>query len=421
MWLDYGLALSQPDVFDRALALRKSELSNVKIRSCITMKPRAVVECDPEGAHFHWFSWHFSGYDRAKHDAGLCNYMPVNLSEVPDYYRRFLAQAGVAVLKARPADADGFFNFGPTNGWHRALIESAKTVVVELSNTLPHAHGEQNGIHVSEVDYVIDGDHELTAELPNVEPKDVDRAVARHIAAQVGDGSCLQIGIGGMPNAVCSLLFESGARDLGVHTEMLTQGIVDLYKAGRLTGAKKTLHPGKLVYTFALGTKDMYAAIDNNKDFLCCPVEFTNSPRNIVRNDNVIAINNTTQVDLQGQAASESDGHRHISGTGGQAQFVRSAYDSNGGKSFICLASTYEKHGQRRSRIVFDLTAGNVVTTTRSDMMYLVTEYGMVCLKGKSVAERARAMISLAHPDFREDLERQAFEHRLIPRAVSFR
>jgi acyl-CoA hydrolase len=213
---------------------------------------------------------------------------------------------------------------------------------------------------------------------------------------------------------------ESGIRSLGVHTEMLTDGILALYQGGRIDGAAKTLNRGKIVYTFALGSNELYAAIDRNPDFHCCPVDYTNAPHIIMRNDRVISINNTTQIDLQGQAASESDGHRHLSGTGGQAQFVRGSYASRGGKSFMCLSSTYDKRGERRSRIVFELTPGNVVTTTRSDVMYVVTEFGMVNLKGKSVAERALALISIAHPDFRECLERQAYEHRLIPRGVSF-
>ena len=163
----------------------------------------------------------------------------------------------------------------------------------------------------------------------------------------------------------------------------------------------------------------LYELTARNPDALCCPVDYTNLPHSIMRNDRVISINNTTQMDLQGQAASESDGHRHISGTGGQLQFVRGAYASQGGKSFICLASTYEKRGERKSRIVLNLTPGNVVTTPRTDVMYVVTEYGMVNLKGKTVAERARALIAIAHPDFREHLERQAHEHRLIPRGFS--
>jgi acyl-CoA hydrolase len=420
MWLDYGVALSQPDVFDKALAARREALENIKIRSCLTMRPRAVVEEDPEGKHFFWFSWHFSGYDRKKHDAGRCNYMPLNLGEVPDYYRRFLDPVDIVILKTCPMDENGYFNFSAANIWHRAVIERAKMVIVEVSQGLPYVYGEQNGVHVSEVDYIIEGDNEPAAELPNPPPNEVDRAVARRIAAEIEHGACLQVGIGGMPNAVCTLLLESGVRNLGVHTEMLTDGIAELYKAGRITGSRKTLDPGKIVYTFALGSSGLYAATDRNPDFHCCQVDYTNSPHIIMQNERMISINNTTQIDLQGQAASESDGHRHISGTGGQLQFVRAAYASKGGKSFICLASTYDKRGERRSRIVLDLTPGNVVTTPRSDVMYVVTEYGMVNLKGKSVAERAKALISIAHPDFREDLERQAYEHRLIPHGVSF-
>jgi acyl-CoA hydrolase len=420
MWLDYGVALCQPDVFDHALAARRDSLRNVKIRSCLTMKPRAVLEGDPDGKHFFWFSWHFSGYDRKKHDAGCCNYIPLNLGEVPDYYRRFIDPVDIVILKTCPMDENGYFNFSLANMWHRAVIERARMVIVEVTEGLPYVHGEQNGVHVSEVDYIIEGDQQPAAELPNPPPTEIDRAVARRIATEVEDGACLQVGIGGMPNAVCSLLLESGVRDLGIHTEMLTDGIGELYKAGRVSGSRKALDPGKIVFTFALGSSSLYAATHRNPDFLCYPVDYTNSPHIIMRNGRVISINNTTQIDLQGQAASESDGHRHISGTGGQLQFVRGAYASNGGKSFICLASTYEKRGARRSRIVLNLTPGNIVTTPRSDVMYVVTEYGMVNLKGKSVAERAKALISIAHPDFREELERQAYEHRLIPCGASF-
>ncbi len=420
MWLDYGAGLAQPDVFDQALAARGEALQNVKIRSCLSMRPRAVAECELEGNHFFLFSWHFSGYDRKRHDVGRCNYMPLNLGEVPDYYRRFLAPVDVAILKTCPMDANGFFNFSAANLWHRAVIERAKLVIVEVSRTLPYVYGEGNGIHLSEVDYIVEGDDQPAPELPNPQPTEIDRAVARRIAAEIEDGSCLQIGIGGMPNAVCTLLLESGVQDLGIHTEMLTDGIAELYKTGRISGSRKKLDPGKIVYTFALGSKCMYETADHNADFCCNPVDYTNSPHIIMQNDRVVSINNTTQIDLQGQAASESDGHRHISGTGGQLQFVRGAYASKDGKSFICMASTYEKRGETRSRIVLNLTPGNIVTTPRSDVMYLVTEYGMVNLKGRSVAERAMAIISIAHPDFREHLEREAYEHRLIPQGVSF-
>jgi len=418
-WVDYGAVLAQPDAFDRALAARKTELQDVRIRACLSTQSRAVLEADPRREHFQWYSWHFGGYDRKKHDAGLCHYIPCNLGEIPDYYRRFIAPPDIAVVKTCEVDANGFFNLSASNLWHRALISRARIVVVEISRGLPYLYGVENGIHVNEVDYVIEGDSGPPPELPNPSPSEADRAVARLIAAEIRDGACLQVGIGAMPNAVCSLLRESGVRNLGIHTEMLTDGIIDLYRDGLITGSNKTLDPGKIVCSFALGSQDLYRSIDRNADFLCCPVDYTNLPHVIMQNPCVIAINNTTQMDLQGQASSESSGHRHISGTGGQLQFVRGAYASKGGKSFVCLSSTYERHGMRKSRIVLDLTPGNVVTTPRSDMMYVVTEFGMINMKGKSVPERAQAMISLAHPDFRDELERAAREHGLTPKCFA--
>lgn len=421
MWLDFGVSVNQPDVFDAALARRAAELHDVKIRSCIAVKPRAYIEADPRREHFQAFSWHFGGYERAKHDAGLCHYIPLNLGEVPDYYRRFIDPVDIVVIKTLPMDDGGWFNFGPTNVWHRAVIERARLVIVEVCPGFPYVAPQENGVHVSEVDYIIDGDPSPPPEFLNPAPTELDHAVARLIAQEVDDGVCLQIGIGALPNAVCSLLKESGVKDIGVHTEMLTEGIIELYKAGCVTGAHKTLDQGKVTFTFALGARDLFETIDRNPDMLCLPVDYTNMPHIIMQNDNVVSINSTTQIDLQGQAASESDGHRHISGTGGQLQFVRGAYASKGGKSFICLPSTYERKGVRKSRIVLDLTPGNIVTTPRSDTMYVVTEYGMVNLKGRSVCERARALIDLAHPDFREELDRAAHEHGLLPRSVAAR
>jgi acyl-CoA hydrolase len=420
MWLDYGTSLIQPDVFDLALAQRVGKVEDVKIRNCLTMRPRAVLEQDPDGKSFHTFSLHFTGYDRKKHDAGRCSYLPVNLGEIPDYYRRFIPPVDIVIFKTCPMDANGFFNFSLTNLWHRQIATRAKCVIVEATEALPYAQGVLNGLHISEVDYIIEGDNAATSQLPNPPPTDVDRAVANQIAGEIGDGACLQIGIGGMPNAVCTALAEGTQKDLGIHTEMLTDGILQMYNAGRITGARKQMDQGKMTYSFGLGSKALYDTVNNNEAYHCCPVEHTNLPHNIMRNNNVVSINNTTQIDLQGQAASESDGHRHISGTGGQLQFVRGAYASNGGKSFICLSSTYDKRGDKRSRIVFNHTQGNIVTTPRTDMMYVVTEYGMVNLKGKSVPERAKALISIAHPDFREALEKQAYEHRVIPRGFTF-
>ncbi len=416
-WIDYGFGLGQPDLFDRALAARKNALRGVKIRSCLTMQPRAVLAADPTGEHFLAFNWHFSGYDRQQHDAGLCNYIPMNFGEAPDYYRRFVDRVDLACVKTCPMDAHGYFNFGGAVGYQKAMTERAKVVVVETCESMPYVYGHENAIHASQVHYVIDGGVGTIPEIGNPTATEVDRKVAALIAAEISDAACLQIGIGGMPNAVCTLLKEAGVRDLGIHTEMLVDGMIDLVDAGLVTGARKQLNPFQIVFTFAAGSRRQYDFLDRNTGVYGAPVDYTNLPQNIMRNDRVVSINNTTEIDLQGQAASESAGHRHLTGTGGQLQFVRGAYASHGGKSFICLASTYQKGGERKSRIVCALTAGNIVTTPRTDVMYVVTEYGMVNLKGKSVAERARALIGIAHPDFREPLEREARANNLIPRA----
>lgn len=416
MRLDFGGALSQPEVFDQALAARAGELSDVSIRICLATSARPFMEADPCGEHFHALSWHFGGYERAKCAAGICHYAPLNLGEMPDYYRRFIDPMDMVILRTRPLGSDGWFNFGPTNAWLRSVVERAKTVVVEVTPGLPHAFGPDNGVRESEVDFVIEGHDGPLDELPHHAPDDIDRAVGHLIAAEVEDGACLQIGIGGMPNAVCEILAESGVKDIGIHTEMLTDGIAELCASGAVTGARKQLDRGKVVYTFALGSAALYRFIDGNEDLLCCPVDYTNLPHMIMRNDKVVSINSTTQIDLQGQAASESDGHRHLTGTGGQLQFVRGAYASAGGKSFICLPSTYERKGVRKSRIVLEHRPGTIVTTPRSDVMYVVTEYGIANLKGRSVAERARLLIGLAHPDFREELERAAWDNHLLAR-----
>jgi acyl-CoA hydrolase len=418
-WVDYGFGMGQPNRFDRALAARKDELRGVKIRSCLTMQPRAVLEADPTGEHFLWFNWHFTGYDRQQHDAGRCNYIPMNFGEAPDYYRRFVDAIDVVCIKTCPMDEQGYFNFGGAVTYHKAMTERAKTLIVETCESMPYVYGSQESVHVSEVDYVIDGGAEPVPEVMNPLATDIDRQVAALIAAEIEDGACLQIGIGGMPNAVCALLREAGVRDLGIHTEMLVDGMIDLWEAGVVTGAHKALNRYQIVFTFAAGSRRQYSFIHRNPRAQSFPVDYTNLPHNIMQNDRVVSINNTTQIDLQGQAASESSGHRHLTGTGGQLQFVRGAYASKAGKSFICLSSAYDKRGERQSRIVSCLTPGNVVTTPRTDVMYVVTEYGIVNLKGKSVAERAKALIAIAHPDFREGLAREARQKNLIPKGFT--
>jgi acyl-CoA hydrolase len=415
-WVDYAGNISQPDAFDGALAARASELSGVKVRTCLTLRPHAIRAADPTGERFQLFSWHFSAYDRKLHDAGVTHYIPMNFGEAPDYYRRFIDPPDVVAIKTCPMDEHGYFNFSASVTYAKALTERAKVLIVETSPQLPYVYGGQESVHAREVDFVIEGADVPPPELTNPEPTAVDRKVASLIAAEVEDGACLQIGIGGMPNAVCSVLRDTGLRDLGVHTEMMVDGMIDLIEAGIVTGARKTLNRFQSIFTFALGSKRLYRFIHKNPHTQSFPVDYTNLPSQIMQNERVVAINNTTQLDLQGQAASESDGHRHLTGTGGQLQFMRGAYASKGGKSFLCLSSIYERKGQRKSRIVSTLTPGNIVTTPRTDVMYVVTEYGMVNLKGKSVPERARALIGIAHPDFRESLAREARELNLVPK-----
>ena len=415
-WIDYGFGLSQPDAFDRALASRAAELSDVKIRSALTLTARATFEADPHGRHFHFFNWHFSAYDRKQHDAGRCNYIPMNFGETPDYYRRFIEPIDIVCIKTAPKDENGFYNFGCSTTYLEALTERARAVIVEVCESMPRVCGPANGIHASRVDFVIDGGGGALTQLTPAPPSVIECDVARLIAGEIEDGACLQIGIGGMPNAVCSLLRQANLRDLGIHTEMLVDGVADLIEAGVATNARKQINAGLTVFSFAVGSAKLYGLIDGNPAFAAHAVDYTNLPTNIARNDRVVSINNTTQMDLQGQAASESSGVRHVSGTGGQLQFVRGAYASRGGKSFICLSSTYEKSGVRQSRIVSTLTPGNIVTTPRTDTMYVVTEFGMVNLKGKSVAERAKSLIGIAHPDYREQLSRDARANQLFPK-----
>jgi acyl-CoA hydrolase len=416
-WVEYGFGLGQPDLFDRALAEHAQKLERVKIRGCLAMRSRAAVEADPEERHLTYLSWYFSGLERKMHDRGLAHHIPMNFGEAPDNYRRYI-DVDVAVLKTAPMDEHGFFNFGPSVTYHKAITEKAKTLIVETDASVPYVFGIENAVHIDDVEYVLDAGASVMPELKNPAANAVDQKVAELIAPEIPSGACVQIGIGAMPNAVCELLATAPIKDLGVHTEMFVDSLVSLFEAGKVTGAHKATNRYQMTYTFAAGSKRMYDFLDRNTACFAGPVDYTNLPQHIMQNDRVISICNAAQIDLTGQACSESAGVRQISGTGGQLQFVRGAYASREGKSFICLASTYEREAHRASRIVARIDDCNIVTTPRTDVMYVVTEHGIVNLKGKSVPERARALISIAHPDFREELERQARDYRLISRAI---
>lgn len=413
-FIDYGMSIQQPDVFDAALAEQKERLSDVTVRGTLSTVPRQVIEQDPEQQHFSFENWHFSGYDRKKFDQGLISYVPFNFGEGPAIYRQH-RRVDLLVLKTSPMDEHGFFNFGATNTYSRAICDIAKRIVVETCTEMPHCYGTENAVHISEVAAVIEGDNKPLFELPNAEVSELDKKVASYITPLIKDGSCLQIGIGGMPNAVCSALASSDVKDLGIHTEMFVDGMVDLVEAGKVTGWHKQTFRGKIVYTFALGTKRTYDFIHKNESCISLPVDETNLPHKIAENDHVVSINNCLLIDLSGQVASESAGYRHISGTGGQLQFVRGAVQSKGGLSFMCLSSRYhDGSGNLVSRITAGLAPGTVVTTPRTDVMYVVTEFGIVNLKGKSVSERALLLISIAHPDDRAGLLELARENKFL-------
>ncbi|HVN63463.1 MAG TPA: acetyl-CoA hydrolase/transferase C-terminal domain-containing protein [Candidatus Binataceae bacterium] len=416
-WVEYGFGLGQPDLFDKALGERVPSLERVKLRACLAMRPRAAAEADPEGRHLTYYSWYFSALERKMFDRGMVSHIPMNFGEAPGCYRNFI-DVDVACLKTAPMDEHGFFNFGPSVTYHKAITERAKTLIVETDANIPHVFGLENAVHIDDVDFVVDGGANPLPELKNPLAGPAERKVAELIAPEIAHGACLQIGIGAMPNAVCELLAGSSIGDLGVHTEMLVDSLVTLYEAGKVTGAHKAFNRYQMTYTFAAGSKRLYEFLDRNTACFAAAVDYTNLPDRIMLNDQVVSINNAAQIDLTGQVCSETAGLRHISGTGGQLQFVRGAFASRGGKSFLCLNSTYDRRGTRKSRIVARIDDSNIVTTPRTDVMYVVTEFGMVNLKGKSVPDRARGLISIAHPDFRDDLERLGREYRLIPKTI---
>ena len=276
---------------------------------------------------------------------------------------------------------------------------------------MPRCHGgSEANVHISQVSYIVEGDNPAIGELGAGGPAtDVDKKVAELIVDQIPNGACLQLGIGGMPNAVGSLIAESDLKDLGVHTEMYVDAFVDIAKAGKITGAKKNIDRYRQAYGFGAGTKKMYDYLDENPELMSAPVSYTNDIKNIAALDNFISINNCVDLDLYGQISSESSGTKHISGAGGQLDFVLGAYMSNGGKSFICCSSTFtDKQGVVHSRIRPTLVDGSVVTDTRANTHYIVTEYGMVNVKGLSTWQKAEAIISVAHPDFRDELIKEA-------------
>lgn len=410
-WVDYGWTVNTPVAVDAALAKRMNELTDVNFRGGILMWVPEIFKIDNPVEHMTWNSWHMGGIERKAAAQGFSFYAPIRYSELPRYYRESQTPPDVAIFQVAPMDSHGYFNFGPSASHLAAACEMAKTIIVEVNQNMPRCLGGfEEGIHISKVDMIVEGDNPSIAEMGGGgAATEVDEAVAKLIVEEIPDGACLQLGIGGMPNAVGSLIAKSDLKNLGVHTEMYVDAFVDIAKAGKINGSMKNIDKGRQTYAFAAGTKKLYDYIDDNPECMSAPVDYTNDIRSISALDNFMSINNAVNLDLFGQINAESAGTKNISGAGGQLDFVLGAYLSKGGKSFICCSSTFTtKDGQLKSRILPTLEPGSIVTDTRANVHYLVTEYGKVNLKGLSSWQKCEAIISVAHPDFRDELIKDA-------------
>lgn len=408
-WVEYGAVASCVDDFDAALSRRKDELWDVKIRTAIGPYRHHTIEADPSGEHFVWSSWHQAGQDRKYANSKNLFFCPMNLSELPQMTRKDAIPSDVFVIQTTPMDKHGYFNFGLSAIHATAAIETAKIVIFEVNEKMPRClGGNQESAHISEVDYIFESKSQSLAVLPSIPPNEDEVKIAGHILEKLYNGCCIQLGIGGVPNAVGQMVAQSDLKNLGVHTEMYADAYVDMSKAGKITGSCKSIDKYKQVYSFALGTQEMYDFLDDNQGLSSCAIDYTNDPSVIAQIDDFVSINAAVEMDLFGQVCSESIGTKQVSGTGGQLDFVIGAYHSNGGQSFVCLPSTVSIKGKVSSRIKPTITPGGIITDPRSCTDMVVTEYGIAKMKGQNTWQRTENLINIAHPDFRDELIKEA-------------
>jgi acyl-CoA hydrolase len=402
-----GGGCGEPVELAQSLVWRHAELRDVEIVQVLTSGHAAYSAPGMEKS-FHVNSLFIGSNVRAAVQEGRADFTPVFLHEIPSLFREGYLPIDVALISVSPPDEHGFCSYGVEVGVTKPAVESARVVIAEINPNMPRVWG-QSFIHLSQITYCVSVDYPLPT-APQSAPTPTHEQIGRQIAALISDGDTLQIGIGAIPDAVLRSLGDK--HDLGVHSEMFSDGIVDLVERGIITGRRKNFLSGKIVAAFMLGTERLYRFVHDNPMIEMRPVDFTNDPYTISRNDNMVAINSALQIDLTGQVCADSIGCKFYSGVGGQADFIRGAAHSRGGKPIIALPST--ALGGTVSRIVPVLDPGAGVTTSRNDVHYVVTEFGVAQLFGKSVRQRADALISIAHPDFRVELQKAASSRYLL-------
>jgi itaconate CoA-transferase len=400
----HGASVSEPPALLTAIAnrAREGKLTNIKIYSSLPMEyaAKTVLSADLSDC-IQAYSWFVTPADRAKVKVGLSYYVPNYVNQIARLIREFM-QVDVTVTTVSPMDRAGFFTFGAVNDYSSEAARNCKKLIVEVNKYMPRVLGDSL-LHISEVDAVVEN-HVPLLETAFPAPRKEDPIIARYIADMIPDGATLELGLGSLPNAIAENLKDH--KDLGIHSGVFVPVMMDLIVKGVITGSKKTLHPRKHVFCVAQGTRRLYEFIDDNPSMEIHPASYVEDSAIIARNNNMISVNTVIEVDLTGQCNAEHMGGSQFSGAGGQIDFVRGAFNSSGGKSIQAFYST-ARNG-KVSRVVSRFESGTVVTVPRMDTHYLATEYGVVNLKGKSTRDRALDIISIAHPDFRDDLLREA-------------
>lgn len=404
--LELGFAAIFPVEFDEALAARKNDFRHVVIRNGILSHPSKLLEA---GEPFEWQSWHATPHVRRAIERGSANHIPIRYSEMPRYIRENVG-TDMIVIPVSAMDGHGYFNFGLDSSHFLDQASVAKTVVVEVNPHQPRIVGRsESEIHLRDVDYIIETEGYSVAPLAARDYTAVDEKIAGFVVERIEDGSTLQLGIGALPGAVGDAIASSSLKNLGVHTEMYVDSFMEMTLAGKITGAMKTRDKGRQIFAFLAGSEKLYDFADENPELMSAPVDYVNDARTIADQYRMVSINTALHVNLRGEVSSETVGLRHISGAGGQLDFALGSYLAPEGKGFICLhSSRVDKNGKRSSNIVPDFSRGTITTMPAPTTHYVVTEYGVANLKGKSTYERAKALIAIAHPECREDLIRGA-------------